>query len=124
MIRSRSTALRIPRGRRKALHRRAVFASEAAPPRRDTMRDQSLINRESEFMTPLNRLRFQRSSGYFSAYGIGSGAGFRRGMLEPLVAMQRVALVRLDQRGIHVQRRHSRRLMLLVHLATLDKAQQ
>src|SRR5450755_1493703 len=70
MIRSRSTALRIPRGRRKALHRRAVFASEAAPPRRDTMRDQSLINRESEFMTPLNRLRFQRSSGYFSAYGV------------------------------------------------------
>jgi hypothetical protein len=37
------------------------------------MRDQSLINRESEFMTPLNRLRFQRSSGYFSAYGIKSG---------------------------------------------------
>src|SRR5450432_1847260 len=76
MIRSRSTALRIPRGRRKALHRRAVFASEAAPPRRDTMRDQSLINRESEFMTPLNRLRFQRSSGYFiSAYGVKPGDG-------------------------------------------------
>jgi hypothetical protein len=38
--------------------------------------------------------------------------------------MQRVALVRLDQRGIHVQRRRRRRLILLVHRATLDKAQQ
>jgi hypothetical protein len=34
-----------------------------------------LINRESEFMTPLNRLRFQRSSGYFSAYGVKPGDG-------------------------------------------------
>ena len=34
------------------------------------MRDQSWLNSESEFMTLLNRQRFQRSSRYFSAYGV------------------------------------------------------
>src|SRR3954462_14095737 len=72
MIRSRSTALRIPRGRRNALQMRAVLASAAEPPRRDTMRDQSWFNSESAFMSPLNRQRFQRSRGYFSAYGAAS----------------------------------------------------
>src|SRR4051794_32968237 len=70
MIRSRSTALRIPRGRRNALKMGAGPGSAAEPPRRDTMRDQSWFNSESAFMSPLNRQRFQRSRGYFSAYGV------------------------------------------------------